>query len=493
MEEIMAEPTFPIKTSNNNIPERREIINGLDNIPGTLASTAKNNPISRLEHLAKNIARMYFCHVMGKPVESGRNYFARFPDLLQHPKLVMKILYAEFQARRVFQPDLCVAEFAMRYPDFSQSPEWEVIFKPMLTPLTMETSEWTNQRKVETNAPATNTSLNWLQRRLLPSSHATDLGIFADFRIMEVLAKGGMGVVVRAVDRGLDREVAIKLIRPDVALDAKMRKRFFREARAVAELEHPRIVSIHQVGECEGVPFLVMPLLRGQSLRDRLNLANPITIQEILAWTREILEGLEFIHSRGLIHRDIKPENIWLEETYSGRHVRLLDFGLVRSEEDQTITELGVIMGTVAYMAPEQTDGQPLTPQADLFSLGSVVYEMIMGEPAFLRATPIGTMYAVTQHLPVSPSQCCSRNIPESLSNWTMKLLQKLPRNRFASAHEALAALPVLNHAAETVRINRVVEKPKSVLQATDEFFPMREDTSVKRSWLSRTLSKLRR
>ena len=161
-----------------------------------------------------------------------------------------------------------------------------------------------------------------------------ELGWLGPYRVLDVLGAGGMGVVFRAEDVQLCREIALKTMRPELALDPDNLMRFLREARATAALQHDHIVTIYQVGEERGVPFLAMPLLRGKTLQDRIAEQPRLPLAEILRIGREAAEGLAAAHEHGLVHRDIKPRNMWLEAT-SGR-VKLLDFGLVRSASDET-------------------------------------------------------------------------------------------------------------------------------------------------------------
>lgn len=206
-------------------------------------------------------------------------------------------------------------------------------------------------------------------------------------------------MVFLAEDPKLQRTVALKVMLPAVAVNATAMERFLREARATADIEHDHIVTIHQVDEDRGMPFLAMQLLKGMSLEDYLKKAQetkkPITIGQILKLGREIAKGLAVAHEHGLIHRVIKPANVWLDATAGGR-VKILDFGLARpAAADSTITQSGMIVGTPAYMAPEQATGQPLDGRADLFSLGVVLYRLCSGRLPWKGETAMGTLMAV--------------------------------------------------------------------------------------------------
>jgi len=273
----------------------------------------------------------------------------------------------------------------------------------------------------------------WLRSILDPSPHEGDLGLLGDYRIRGILGRGGMGVVLDAWERALDRPIALKLILPTHAGDELARSRFLREARAAAAVHHQRIVPIFAVGEWRGSIYLAMPLLAGESLASLLKRQNTLPLAEALQFTREAAEGLAAAHARGLTHRDIKPDNIWIEETEQGRHVRLLDFGLARGEQTPALTQDGGVVGTPRYMAPEQAEGQPPEPRADLFSLGCVLYEMLAGRPAFEGNSLIAILNAIARHQPPE-IHTLSPSTPAGVSTLIERLLAKKPEARFESA-----------------------------------------------------------
>jgi hypothetical protein len=245
---------------------------------------------------------------------------------------------------------------------------------------------------------------------LAPAQAADELGRLGPYRVLQVLGAGGMGVVFRAEDPHLSRLVALKAMLPVLAASASARQRFLREARAAAAIKHDHIVTIYQVGEDRGVPFLAMDFLEGESLDARLNREGKLPVPEVLRVGREMALGLAAAHQRGLIHRDIKPANIWLEThgnpaaCVTGGRVKILDFGLARAVgvEDR-ITLQGAIVGTPAYMAPEQAQGQSLDARCDLFSLGCVIYRLATGEPAFKGTDIVSTLMAVATVNPAPP------------------------------------------------------------------------------------------
>src|ERR1043165_1055515 len=207
---------------------------------------------------------------------------------------------------------------------------------------------------------------------LLPAQGPDELGRLGHYRILKVLGAGGMGKVYEAEDMLLSRKVALKVMKSTIAANEVARQRFIQEAKTAAQIEHDNIVPIFQIGEDRGIPFLAMPLLSGRSLDDLLRKVSKLKVQQIVNLGLQIAEGLKAAHERGLIHRDIKPANIWIEPVKGGR-IKILDFGLARSMAAVShLTESGIILGTPAYMAPEQAQGRAVDHRCDLFSLGCV-------------------------------------------------------------------------------------------------------------------------
>jgi len=274
---------------------------------------------------------------------------------------------------------------------------------------------------------------------LSPAQGPGEIGRLGDYRIMSVVGSGGMGVVFRAEDTKLGRVVALKAMLPSGAASRRAKQRFLREARAIASIEHDNIVTVYHVGEDQGVPYLVMPLLKGESLRDRLNRRQTLDSCEVVRMGREIAAGLAAAHARGLLHRDIKPDNIWLEEG-TGR-VKIVDFGLARAAEgDEEITRIGNIVGTPRYMAPEQAKGQQVDQRSDLFSLGTVLYCACTGEAPFSGSNVTATLIAVATE-PAKPIKALNPHLDERLAAIIMRLLEKDPQDRFATAMEVFDSL----------------------------------------------------
>ncbi len=272
-----------------------------------------------------------------------------------------------------------------------------------------------------------------LTAMLWPPRGPGEIGRFGGYIIKEVIGAGGMGVVFRAEDPQLLREVALKAMLPALAANETARERFLREARAAAAIQHDRVVAIYTVGEDNGVPFLAMPFLRGESLEQRLR-RGALPVSEVARIGAEIAEGLEAIHERGLIHRDIKPANVWLEGA-AGR-VKVLDFGLARAAGASTLTRDGLV-GSPAFMSPEQARRETVDARSDLFALGVVLYSMAAGALPFDGDDALAVLLAITAAEPPPLPE----TVTPGLSRLVLRLLAKRPADRPASAGEVRAEL----------------------------------------------------
>src|SRR5262245_48427557 len=224
---------------------------------------------------------------------------------------------------------------------------------------------------------------------LAPPTRPDSLGRIGHYEVLQVLGKGGFGIVLRAFDDVLQRVVAIKVMAPQLAATSPARRRFLREAQLSAAVRHENVVQVHEVGE-QPLPYLVMEFIPGETLQQRLDRVGPLDVAESLRIGRQIAEGLAAAHATDLIHRDIKPGNVLLE---GGQlKVKITDFGLARAADDASMTQSGMIAGTPMYMAPEQALGQPLDHRLDLFSLGSVMYPMVSGRSPFRAAGSVAVL-----------------------------------------------------------------------------------------------------
>jgi eukaryotic-like serine/threonine-protein kinase len=283
---------------------------------------------------------------------------------------------------------------------------------------------------------------------------ATRLG---PYEIVAPLGAGGMGEVYRAKDPRLGREVAIKVLPAEFASDADRLRRFEQEARAASALNHPNILTLFDLGEHDGKPFLVLELLEGRVLREVLASGETIATRKVLDWGEQIARGLAAAHEKGIVHRDLKPENLFL--CADGR-VKILDFGLAKltmCEEGAlasatTIaggaTASGIILGTAGYMAPEQVRAERVDARADLFALGCVLHELLTGERAFRGGTAIETLNAILKEEPPELSGR-GRQIPPTLARIVRRCLEKSPAARFQSASDLAFALAALSQSGE--------------------------------------------
>ena len=257
------------------------------------------------------------------------------------------------------------------------------------------------------------------------------------YEITQLLGEGGMSYVYKAIDKQLQRTVAIKTLKPNYVEQEKFVERFKREAQTAANLNHPNIVQIFDWGIGDE-PFFVMEYIEGNTLTSIIANKRTISMNDILFIGAQVSSGLQAAHSKGLVHRDIKPGNIMI--TPEGK-VKVTDFGIVSLQnEESDITKTGSILGTASYISPEQAQGKPVSKESDLYSLGTVLYELITGRPPFEGDTPIAT---ATKHITEKPEKLSTyrANIPKGIENAVLKLLHKYPKDRFKNAEDLRAVL----------------------------------------------------
>ena len=257
------------------------------------------------------------------------------------------------------------------------------------------------------------------------------------YEITQLLGEGGMSFVYKAIDKQLQRAVAIKTLKPVYVEQEKFVERFKREAQTAANLNHPNIVQIFDWGIGDE-PFFVMEYIEGSTLTSIISKKKTLSISDILFIGAQVSSGLQAAHSQGLVHRDIKPGNIMI--TPEGK-VKVTDFGIVSLQnEESDITKTGSILGTASYISPEQAQGKPVSKESDLYSLGTVLYELITGRPPFEGETPIAT---ATKHITDKPEKLSvyRQNIPKGVENAILKLLHKYPKDRFKNAEDLRALL----------------------------------------------------
>ncbi len=268
---------------------------------------------------------------------------------------------------------------------------------------------------------------------LTPASRPDSLGRLGHYEVLEVLGRGGFGIVFRAFDETLQRVVAIKVLAPHLAAGSPARKRFLREARSSAKIRHENVVQVYAVEE-QPLPYIVLEFIPGETLQQRIHRTGPLEAVEVVQIGRQIAEGLAAAHGMGLIHRDIKPGNI-LIEAGPHQHVKITDFGLARAADDASLTQSGFVAGTPMFMAPEQAQGAKLDHRADLFSLGSVFYAMCSGRPPFRANGTVAVLKRVAEDTP-RPIPEIIPETPQWLCDIITRLHAKKPEDRIGTAKE---------------------------------------------------------
>ena len=296
----------------------------------------------------------------------------------------------------------------------------------------------------------------------MPTEEPTRV-IAGRYQILELLGRGGMGHVHAGLDRQLDRPIAIKFLRADLADQPALRDRFEREARAAARIVHPNVVGVFDIGEHDGVPYIVMERLSGRTLADELE-AGPMSDVRVLTIAADLLAGLGAAHRLGVLHRDIKPGNVLLTDTAP---VKLADFGIAKLDDDRHDTTIGSMFGTVSYLAPERLAGQPATRSSDVYSVGVVLFEALTGDAAFRADTPLALARAVAHDQPTFTKEQ-HRDLDAALIAAVERALAKDPDARFASAEEMAAAItgPLTPAQTPTIRASFADDSDASLASA---------------------------
>jgi serine/threonine-protein kinase len=257
------------------------------------------------------------------------------------------------------------------------------------------------------------------------------------YELTRKIGSGGMGTVWSARDTTLGREVAVKVLHEGLAQDTAFGERFRLEARNAARLAHPNVAAVYDTGDDEGVPFIVMELVDGESLHARIQREGPLPVRDTVSITRRILAALGHAHDRGLVHRDMKPANVLLT---GGGGVKVVDFGIAKVAGGADITRTGALLGTAAYLSPEQAMGHEATHRSDLYALGCLMHAALIGEPPFGGDTPVAVAMRHTRDA-VPPIRSRRPDAPPEVEAVVMRALEKEPSRRYASAAEMAAAL----------------------------------------------------
>lgn len=269
---------------------------------------------------------------------------------------------------------------------------------------------------------------------------------FGPYELISPLGAGGMATVYKAFHPAMNRHVALKILPRHLAGEASFMERFQREAQLVAQLQHPHILPVFDFGLSEGYAYIVMPMVTGGTLIDLME-RGPVPLEQALLLAEEIADALDYAHQRGLIHRDVKPGNVLMDER---GHCLLTDFGLakIRQTQDAGLTMSGTILGTPAYMSPEQGNGLPLDGRSDVYSLGIILYELVTGRPPYRAETPLAVMLKHVSE-PTPPPTLINKTLPSVVEEVVMRALAKRPEDRYATAGDLMRAL---RHARENLR-----------------------------------------
>ena len=396
-----------------------------------LAQAAKLTPRQLLEVLLEDQTQRW---QRGERV-SAETYLQRYSQLQTDPALVVDLIYGEYLLASKGPNRQPPERYLERFPKYRNELVRQFELEGGLADSQLADSQLVDTRDGE--AADTN---DGPEQRLWMSSEAAPIepGDFGEYRLLEEIARGGMGRVFKAYQKGANRIVALKMILRGRAAGEREVKRFFREAEAAASLQHPNVVPVFDVGVVDGQHFYTMAYVRGQSLRDRLD-EGPLPVREATEVVRQVASAVSYAHQQGIVHRDLKPSNIMLDPDNTPR---VTDFGLVKrigGESDLTAT--GEPVGTLAFMAPEQALGAKIvSTRSDIYSLGAVLYCLLAGRPPFEGATPMDTWRQVVQCHPVSPRQL-NANVSRDLETVCLKCLDKEPWRRYGSAEELSAEL----------------------------------------------------
>jgi DNA helicase-2/ATP-dependent DNA helicase PcrA len=302
--------------------------------------------------------------------------------------------------------------------------------------------------------------------------------LIAHYRILEPIGSGGMGAVYKVMDEKLHRIAALKMLSPDAVADKDRRRRFLQEARAASSLNHPHILTVFEIGEADGHPYMAMEYVEGETLRQKIE-AGSLSLNEALDIAIQVAEGLGKAHEQGLVHRDLKPENLIISRD---GYAKILDFGLAKLVEHkralpsnnstektliQVNTQSGIIMGTISYMSPEQLMGQRVDLRSDIFSFGIVLYEILTGRCPFINENKIDVMHAILHEEPPAP-YVVKQGLPLELERILSRALKKQPKERYQQIKELAADLKALRRDLELGRAARVPVRAKLVLKRVD-------------------------
>src|SRR6266566_7275347 len=300
------------------------------------------------------------------------------------------------------------------------------------------------------------------------------------YQLQDPIGRGGMATIYRGLDLHMDRVVAIKVLRDVYSSDPKFVKRFELEAKAASALQHPNIVQVYDYGLTEGNYFIVMELVEGTDLRRYLRSRGVLDVDRAVIIAHDVALGLGAAHRRNIVHRDVKPQNILVGRKGA---IKLTDFGIASVYKDlnaERLTTTGMTLGTVQYYAPEQAQGEIVTPAADVYALGVVMYEMLTGHPPFDGDTPVAVAMQHIQDVPIPPSQF-NPSIPAALEEMILRCLEKVPEMRFQDGSQLARALETLGETDTGEEVsNAATITPGQTLVPTYKQIPPRPNSNAR-------------
>jgi serine/threonine-protein kinase len=257
------------------------------------------------------------------------------------------------------------------------------------------------------------------------------------YRIIEKIGQGGMGEVFKATDLELSETVALKMIRPELSEKPEIVERFKRELQLARKINHPNVIRIHDLGSADGIRYISMKYIEGQSLKDLLRASGKLTIDKAIEISTQVADALNAAHMNGVVHRDLKPQNIMLDRN---GNALVLDFGIARSVAETSLTGTGILIGTPDFMSPEQIHGEHADARTDIYSFGIILYEMVTGRLPFIADNPAILLHLHLHEKPMSPASL-NKDVPKWLDGIILKCIEKKPENRFANFLEIKDAL----------------------------------------------------
>ena len=284
-----------------------------------------------------------------------------------------------------------------------------------------------------------------------PREELTTGSTFAGrYQIIEELGKGGMGKVYRVLDKKLNEEVALKLIRPDIASDKNTIERFKNELKLARKIRQKNVGSMYELLEEKGIHFITMEYVSGQDLKGLIRQTGQLTVGKAISIAKQICDGLSEAHSLGVVHRDLKPNNIMIDR---GGNAKIMDFGIARAVKGKSITGPGVMIGTPEYMSPEQNEAKDIDPRSDIYSLGVIIYEMVTRKVPFRGDTALSIALKHKVEVPKDPKEY-NAQVSDDLSHLILKCLEKEKENRYQNAEEVRSELESIEEGIPTYTLD---------------------------------------